>query len=59
MSGIISLVTALGSVMEEIPLEHALDFSQPLYVSRVSATLHLMVYQVRFTLAICWLQAER
>jgi hypothetical protein len=44
------ILATLGEVTNEIPMEHALDFSQTLYVSRVSATLHLMLYQVNILL---------
>ncbi|KAK5729329.1 hypothetical protein LTR17_012054 [Elasticomyces elasticus] len=44
------ILVTLGEVTSEIPLEHALDFSQALYVSRVSATLHLMLYQATMLL---------
>lgn len=40
-----------------MPLEHALDLSQELYVTRTSATLHLMLYQVSSVLHLSAVQA--
>ena len=45
-TSVYNVLRQLDKVRQEIPLEHVLDFSTDLYVSRTSATLHLMLYQV-------------
>ncbi|OAL48473.1 hypothetical protein IQ07DRAFT_543394 [Pyrenochaeta sp. DS3sAY3a] len=39
------LVAKLADVGKKVPLEHAIDFSKPLVVTRTGATLYLMLFQ--------------
>lgn len=40
------ILARLLKVAKSIPVEYAIDFSKHLVISRTSATLHLMLYQV-------------